>query len=113
MRSGLTRPLRQAIPKIPPSTRATSVTSYHFSSNARKTNLALTDLLGAIAKAKGMTPAQIAPAWLLVQKPCLEALPSRLQDLRPGKRPDLPRNSDNQFYSLSVVLRYMSCIRLR
>jgi hypothetical protein len=29
------------------------------------------------------------------------------------KRPDLPRNSDNQFYSLSVVLRYMSCIRLR
>ena len=36
---------------------------------ARKANHALVDLLGAIAKRKKATPAQIALAWLLAQKP--------------------------------------------
>jgi aryl-alcohol dehydrogenase-like predicted oxidoreductase len=40
-----------------------------FSPEARKANKALVDLLGTIAQRKGATPAQIALAWLLAQKP--------------------------------------------
>ena len=40
-----------------------------FTPEARKANRALVDLLGQIAKAKKATPAQIALAWLLAQKP--------------------------------------------
>jgi aryl-alcohol dehydrogenase-like predicted oxidoreductase len=40
-----------------------------FAAEARKANLALVDLLRAIAARKGVTPAQIALAWLLAQKP--------------------------------------------
>ncbi|MCP3477527.1 aldo/keto reductase [Bradyrhizobium sp. CCGUVB1N3] len=46
-----------------------------FSSSARKANQALVDLLGAIAKAKGVTPAQIALAWLLAQRPWIVPIP--------------------------------------
>ena len=47
-----------------------------FSSSARKANRALVDLLGEIATAKKMTPAQIALAWLLAQKPWIVPIPS-------------------------------------
>src|SRR5205814_4277460 len=40
-----------------------------FTPEARKANQALVDLLGEIAKRKNATPAQIALAWLLAQKP--------------------------------------------
>jgi aryl-alcohol dehydrogenase-like predicted oxidoreductase len=40
-----------------------------FNSDARKANRALVDLLGRIAERKRATPAQIALAWLLAQKP--------------------------------------------
>jgi aryl-alcohol dehydrogenase-like predicted oxidoreductase len=40
-----------------------------FTPDARKTNQALVDLLDAIAEQKKATPAQIALAWLLAQKP--------------------------------------------
>src|SRR2546423_12512270 len=40
-----------------------------FSADARKTNQALIDVLGKIAARKKATPAQIALAWLLAQKP--------------------------------------------
>src|SRR5947208_11701497 len=40
-----------------------------FAPDARKANRALLDLLGAIAQRKQATPAQIALAWLLAQKP--------------------------------------------
>src|SRR5437016_4261997 len=40
-----------------------------FTSEARKVNQALVDLLGKIAERKNVTPAQIALAWLLAQKP--------------------------------------------
>src|SRR5450755_3983014 len=40
-----------------------------FSPEARKANQSLVDLIGAIATAKNATPAQIALAWLLAQKP--------------------------------------------
>ncbi|MCW2244283.1 aldo/keto reductase [Azospirillum canadense] len=46
-----------------------------FSPEARKANQALVDRLGAIAAAKGATPAQIAIAWLLAQKPWIVPIP--------------------------------------
>jgi aryl-alcohol dehydrogenase-like predicted oxidoreductase len=46
-----------------------------FSPEARKANQALVDLLGQIAARKQATPAQIALAWLLAQKPWLVPIP--------------------------------------
>ena len=46
-----------------------------FTPDARKANQALVDLLGEIGKAKGTTPAQIALAWLLAQKPWIAPIP--------------------------------------
>jgi len=46
-----------------------------FSPEARKANQALVDLLGAIAAKKSATPAQIALAWLLAQKPWIVPIP--------------------------------------
>src|SRR3954447_14751005 len=40
-----------------------------FDAEARKANRAFVDLLGRIAERKGATPAQIALAWVLAQKP--------------------------------------------
>jgi len=46
-----------------------------FTAEARKTNQALVDLLGEIAAQKKATPAQIALAWLLAQKPWIVPIP--------------------------------------
>src|SRR5947207_5634911 len=46
-----------------------------FTPEARKTNQALVDLLGEIANRKKATPAQIALAWLLAQKPWIVPIP--------------------------------------
>src|SRR3954453_3562834 len=46
-----------------------------FTSEARKTNQALVDLLGDVAKRKNATSAQIALAWLLAQKPWIVPIP--------------------------------------
>ncbi|GHH50698.1 aldo/keto reductase [[Pseudomonas] boreopolis] len=46
-----------------------------FSPEAIKANQALVDLLGQIAKDKGVTAAQIALAWLLAQKPWIVPIP--------------------------------------
>jgi len=46
-----------------------------FTPEARKANLALVDLLGNIAERKQATPAQIALAWLLAQKPWIVPIP--------------------------------------
>jgi len=56
-----------------------------FSPEARKANQAFVDLLGEIAKQKSATPAQIALAWLLAQKPWIVPIPgttklSRLEE---------------------------------
>ena len=56
-----------------------------FTPEALKTNQALIDLLGRIAKRKSATPAQIALAWLLAQKPWIVPIPgttklSRLEE---------------------------------
>jgi aryl-alcohol dehydrogenase-like predicted oxidoreductase len=46
-----------------------------FTPEARKANQALVDLLSAIATRKKATPAQIALAWLLAQKPWIVPIP--------------------------------------
>src|ERR1700756_1236192 len=46
-----------------------------FTPEARHANRALVDALGVIAKAKGVTPAQVALAWLLAQKPWIVPIP--------------------------------------
>jgi aryl-alcohol dehydrogenase-like predicted oxidoreductase len=46
-----------------------------FTPEARKANQALVDLLGTIAEKKKATPAQIALAWLLAQKPWIVPIP--------------------------------------
>ncbi len=56
-----------------------------FTPEARRANQALVDLLGEIAARKQTTPAQIAIAWLLAQKPWIVPIPGttkleRLED---------------------------------
>jgi len=56
-----------------------------FTPEARKANQALVDLLGGLAARKKATPAQIALAWLLAQKPWIVPIPgttklSRLEE---------------------------------
>ncbi|MGA2232866.1 MAG: aldo/keto reductase [Tepidisphaeraceae bacterium] len=46
-----------------------------FTPDALKANQAMIDLLGKIAKQKNATPAQIALAWLLAQKPWMAPIP--------------------------------------
>jgi len=49
--------------------------SPRFTPEARKANLAVVDLLKEIAVRKSATPAQIAIAWLLAQKPWIVPIP--------------------------------------
>ena len=56
-----------------------------FTPEARKANQGLVDMLGTIAEKKRATPAQIALAWLLAQKPWIVPIPgttklSRLEE---------------------------------
>jgi aryl-alcohol dehydrogenase-like predicted oxidoreductase len=46
-----------------------------FTPEARMANLTLVDLLGRIAARKNATPAQVALAWLLAQKPWIVPIP--------------------------------------
>ena len=46
-----------------------------FAPDALKTNLALVDLVRDVAAHKGATPAQVALAWLLAQKPWIVPIP--------------------------------------
>ena len=46
-----------------------------FAPDARAANQSMVDLLGEIATAKGATPAQVALAWLLAQKPWIVPIP--------------------------------------
>ncbi|WP_327001862.1 aldo/keto reductase [Dactylosporangium sp. NBC_01737] len=56
-----------------------------FDAEAREANQALVDLIGGIAARKDATPAQIALAWLLAQRPWIVPIPgtrrlSRLEE---------------------------------
>jgi aryl-alcohol dehydrogenase-like predicted oxidoreductase len=57
-----------------------------FTPEARKANQVLVDLLGKIAERKNATPAQIALAWLLAQKPWIVPIPGTTK---------LPRLNEN------------------
>lgn len=46
-----------------------------FSPEARKANMALVDIVKTVADRKGATPAQVALAWLLAQKPWIVPIP--------------------------------------
>ena len=56
----------------------------NFSPESRKANLALVERIGRIAERKHVTPAQIALAWLLAQKPWIVPIPgtTKLHRLR-------------------------------
>ena len=53
-----------------------------FEPEALKANLALVDLLRRIAQRKGATPAQVALAWLLAQKPWIVPIPGTTKLVR-------------------------------
>jgi aryl-alcohol dehydrogenase-like predicted oxidoreductase len=53
-----------------------------FSAEARKANQALVDQLSAIATSKRVTPAQIALAWLLAQRPWIVPIPGTTKSHR-------------------------------
>ena len=56
--------------------------SPRFTIEARKANQAVVDLLNRIADEKKATPAQIALAWLLAQKPWIVPIPGTTKELR-------------------------------
>jgi aryl-alcohol dehydrogenase-like predicted oxidoreductase len=53
-----------------------------FSEDSRKANLALVDRLGVLATQRKVTPAQIALAWLLAQKPWIVPIPGTTKSHR-------------------------------
>jgi aryl-alcohol dehydrogenase-like predicted oxidoreductase len=53
-----------------------------FAPDALKANMALVDLLREVAEQKGVTPAQIALAWLLAQKPWIVPIPGTTKQHR-------------------------------
>jgi aryl-alcohol dehydrogenase-like predicted oxidoreductase len=53
-----------------------------FSPEARKANMALVDLVKAVAERKGATPAQVALGWLLAQKPWIVPIPGTTKQHR-------------------------------
>ena len=53
-----------------------------FTPEARKANQALVDLLTRVAVQKGATPAQVALAWLLAQKPWIVPIPGTTKQHR-------------------------------
>ncbi len=56
-----------------------------FTSEARSANQAFVDLLRTVAEAEGATPAQIALAWLLAQKPWIVPIPGTTKLHRLGE----------------------------
>jgi aryl-alcohol dehydrogenase-like predicted oxidoreductase len=53
-----------------------------FSAENRRANQALVDLVAAVAKRKGRTPAQVALAWVLAQKPWMVPIPGTTKRTR-------------------------------
>jgi aryl-alcohol dehydrogenase-like predicted oxidoreductase len=66
-----------------------------FNPENRKANQALVDLLGTIAAKKNVTPAQIALAWLLAQKPWIVPIPGTTK-LRASRRTSAARRSSSR-----------------
>jgi len=81
-----------------------------FSPEARKANMALVDLVKGVAERKGATPAQIALAWLLAQKPWIVPIPgttklSRLQENIGAVNVELTGNDLKQIEEAASLLK--------
>ncbi len=80
-----------------------------FSPEALQANQTLVDLLGQIASNKGITPAQVALAWLLAQKPWIVPIPGttklhRLQENLGGASVELtPADLDSIRSDISAI----------
>ncbi len=88
-----------------------------FTPEARKANQPVVDLLGTIAKRKNETPAQIALAWLLAQKPWIVSIPGtkkleRLEEnlgaMNIELTPDDLREIDTAFSKIKVQGKRLS-----
>jgi aryl-alcohol dehydrogenase-like predicted oxidoreductase len=82
-----------------------------FSKDALEANFAVVDFLKELASRKGATPAQIALAWLLAQKPYIVPIPGgtkleHLDDNLPAAELELSENDlreiDNAFASIDI-----------
>ena len=71
-----------------------------FTPENRRANQALVDVLGRFAKQKKATPAQIALAWLLAQKPWIVPIPGTTKLQR--SRRTSPRRRSNLHATISV-----------
>jgi aryl-alcohol dehydrogenase-like predicted oxidoreductase len=76
-----------------------------FSSENRKANQALVDLIGRFAQQKKATPAQIALAWLLAQKPWIVPIPgtTKLHRLEENIGATSTELSPNDLYELETA----------
>jgi aryl-alcohol dehydrogenase-like predicted oxidoreductase len=81
-----------------------------FSPEARKANMALVNLVKAVAELKRATPAQVALAWLLAQKPWIVPIPGttklhRLEENLAAVNVELTANDLQQIGEASSKLR--------
>jgi aryl-alcohol dehydrogenase-like predicted oxidoreductase len=81
-----------------------------FSPEARKANMVLVDLVKAVAERKSATPAQIALAWLLAQKPWIVPIPGttklhRLEENLGAVKVELTENDLKQIDEASSTLK--------
>src|ERR1700757_4725221 len=81
-----------------------------FSPEARKANMILVDLIKAVAEPKGVTPAQVALAWLLAQRPWIVPIPGttklhRLEENLGVVNVELTENDLKQIEEASSTLK--------
>jgi aryl-alcohol dehydrogenase-like predicted oxidoreductase len=81
-----------------------------FSPEARKANQALIDLIAKFANLKGSTPAQIALAWLLAQKPWIVPIPgttklSRLEENIGAVNVELSSEDLSEIEGAAVIIK--------
>jgi aryl-alcohol dehydrogenase-like predicted oxidoreductase len=81
-----------------------------FSPEARKANMVLVDLVKAVAERKSATPAQVALAWLLAQKPWIVPIPGttkrhRLEENLGAVNVELTQNDLKQIDEASSKLK--------
>jgi aryl-alcohol dehydrogenase-like predicted oxidoreductase len=81
-----------------------------FSPEARKANMVLVDLVKTVAERKGATPAQVALAWLLAQKPWIVPIPGttklhRLEENLGAVNVELTENDLKQIDEASSKLK--------
>ena len=77
-----------------------------FSPQALQANQTLVDLLGQIASNKGITPAQVALAWLLAQKPWIVPIPgtTKLHRLDENLAAAAVELSDDELRAIAGIL---------